>query len=77
MGLLSVVVSQLISEKYGIPYRILLYVFRNDNNIREMGYLTVNETIGYGWGRIFFWRGLVISFIVTSVLLSLIKSSEN
>ena len=56
MGLLSAVVSQFIFEIIGIPYMILMYVYRNDSFVSEMGRLTVNETIGYGWGRMFFWR---------------------
>jgi hypothetical protein len=65
IGLLSAVVSQLVFEILGVPYQILLYVYRNDSFVREMGHLTINETLGYGWGRVFFWSGLVISFILT------------
>jgi len=67
MGLLSAVVSQFIFEIIGIPYIILMYVYRNDSFVQEMGRLTVNETIGYGWGRMFFWGGLVASFIVAVI----------
>ena len=80
VGLLSAVVSQFIFEIIGVPYTILMYVYRNDSFVREMGHLTVNETIGYGWGRMFFWGGLVISFIITVIsifIFTRIKSRKN
>ena len=69
MGLLSVVVSQFIFDIIGIPYGILMYLFRNDSFVREMGHLTVNETIGYGWGRMFLGGGLIVSFAVTVIII--------
>jgi len=80
MGLLSAVVSQFIFEIIGVPYMILMYVYRNDSFVREMGRLTVNETIGYGWGRMFFWGGLVVSFTVAVIsifIINRIKSRKN
>ena len=67
MGLFSAFISQLIFEVLGIPYRILMVIFKNDSFVSEMGRLTVNETIGYGWGRMLFGGGLIISFIGTIV----------
>lgn len=67
LGLLSAIASQFIFELLGIPYRIIMYFYRDDSFVQEMGRLTVNEMIGYGWGRMFFWGGLVASFIVTII----------
>jgi len=77
MGLLSAVVSQFIFEIIGIPYMILMYVYRNDSFVREMGHLTVNETIGYGWGRMFFWGGLVASFIFAVISIFIYNRLKN
>lgn len=80
MGLLSAAVAQFIFESLGVPYRILLYVFRNNSYVSEMGRLTVNETIGYGWGRMLFWGGLIVSFVITVICIYIcnrIKSRKN
>lgn len=67
MGMLSAVVLQFIFEMSGAAYAILMYIFRNDTFVREAGHLSVNETIGYGWGRMLFWIALIISFLVSII----------
>jgi len=64
MGILSALISQEIISLLGIPSRLILYVLRNDEWIKETGRLTVNEVIGYNFGRMFFWFALAISFAV-------------
>ena len=69
-GVLS---SILVSFLFGwIPYRMLEYLFRNDDWYKEIGHLTVNELIGYNWGRLFFFiPGLVIAFIVSISIIAI------
>ena len=69
VGLLAAFVAHIIFEIIGFPYKILMYIFRNDSFVSEMGRLTVNETIGYSWGRMFLWGGLIISFILVAICL--------
>ena len=69
MGLLSAVVSQILLNVSGIPYRIIQHIYRNDEFVRETGRLAVNETIGYNWGNMLFWFGLLISFIASFVVI--------
>jgi hypothetical protein len=64
-GLFSAVVAQVIFEILGTPYSILMYIFRNDSAIKEIQHLTINETIGYGWGRFLFWGGVLIAFVIS------------
>ena len=75
-GLLTAILSQFIFEILGVPYQILLYVFRNNSFVRETGRLTVNEMIGYGWGRIIFWGGLAISFAVTVISIFIFEQNK-
>ena len=77
MGLFSAIFSYFIFEMLGAPYRILLYVFRNNSFVQETGRLTVNETIGYGWGRILFGGGLLIAFIITVISIFIFNSIKN
>lgn len=65
MGLLSVAVSHFIMELLNVPYTILMYIFRYDTFVRQAGHLSINEMIGYGWGRYYFWSGLLISFMIS------------
>ena len=67
VGILSALISQFLFTLLGIPYAIILYIYRNDEWVQYSGRLSVNETIGYGWGRFFFWGGLLISFTVSVV----------
>jgi len=79
LGIVSAVVGQLILFISGIPYEILLYIFRNDAFVRETGRLTVNELISYNWGVILLlllWSGLLISLaviVVVGFIFNLIK----
>ena len=77
MGLVSAIFSCFIFEMLGVPYRMLMYVFRNDSFVRETGRLTVNETIGYGCGRMFFLGGLLIAFIITVISVFIFNSIKN
>lgn len=75
VGILSAIATDIAMSIFGIPYNILMYIFRNNEAIREMGYLTVNELIGYNWGRIlFFWPGLLITCIISIILIPVIIS---
>ena len=64
VGILSALVSQFLFTLLGIPYAIILYIYRNDEWVKYSGRLSVNEMIGYGWGRFFFWGGLLASFVI-------------
>ena len=63
-GLLSVIVAALLLDLFSVQYRIILYLFRNDTWVQYSGRLSVNETMVYGWSMSFFWRAMLISFIV-------------
>jgi uncharacterized membrane protein len=52
-GILSALLSQFLFTLLGIPYAIILYIYRNTEWVQYSGRLSVNETIGYGWGRFF------------------------
>jgi len=67
MGILAAFISQAILLITSIPYRILFYIFRNDEFVRETGRLTVNEVIGYNWGTMFFWWAMLISFVAFAI----------
>ena len=64
MGILAAVSAQFMLFITGIPYEIILYIYRNDTYVRETGRLSVNEVIGYNWGTMFFWWSLLFSFAV-------------
>ena len=77
MGLLSVVISHIILSLSGVPYQIILYLFRNDKVIQEMGHLSVNEVIGYNWGIMIFWFMFLVSFAIScigSFIVKIVKS---
>ena len=72
MGLLSAIVSQLIVFFTGIPYRIIERI--HIDVVQEFGRLTVNELIGYNWGIMLFWLGLVIALIASFIAALIIHS---
>ena len=77
-GILSAIATDFISSILGIPYKILMYIFRNDDAIREIGHLTVNELIGYNRGcLLFFWPGLLITFIILIILIPILIRVKN
>lgn len=71
MGLLSAVAAQFLLSFSGAPYHIIMYIYRNEDWLNEIGHLTVNELIGYNWGLMMFWFGLLTSFFI-SILVSFI-----
>ena len=62
---LSAIVLQILISMSGVPYRIILFILRHDDFVRETGRLTINETIGYGFGIIFFQFGFIPSLFVS------------
>ena len=66
-GILAVIVVELLLEIFGVQSKIILYIFRNTEFVRETGRLTVNETIGYSWSMMFFWFSMIISLVVVCV----------
>ena len=70
-GVLISLVIQIIFHFSNTPYRIIEFIFRNDETITNLGHLTVNELIGYNWGIIlFFWPTMLITVgISTGVFL--------
>lgn len=69
MGLISAVLSQFLLSATGIPYHIIMYIYKDEEWLHEIGHLTINELIGYGFGLMFFWLGLLASFCATVVII--------
>jgi len=62
----------------GIPYAMIMYIFRNDEAIKAIGHLTVNEVIEYNFGLLFFfWPGLLISFIILMIIILIFIAVRN
>ena len=62
LGVLISLVIQIVFHFSNTPYRIIEFIFRNDETINNLGHLTVNETIGYNWGMILiFWPCMLIT----------------
>lgn len=68
MGLFSAVLVQGLLSTFGIPYRIIMHIYRDENWLEELGHLTINELIGYGFGLMYFWYSLLASFFVSVVV---------
>ena len=77
MGVLSVIAADMILFIADVPYRIILYIYRNDFYVREMGRLTLNETIGYAWSMMFFEIALPISFAVVCIGIFIYHVTKN
>lgn len=77
MGLLSAVVAQYLLSLSGVPYGIMMYIFRNENWLEEIGHLTVNELIGYAYGLMIFWPGLLVSFCIAVVVIFIFHWIKN
>lgn len=77
VGILSAVVAQVILFITGIPYAIIQYIYRNDEFVREMGYLTVNEVIGYNFGLVYFWVVALIAFVVSVISIFILNVIRN
>lgn len=71
MGLLSAVAAQFLLSFSGAPYYIIMYIYRDQVWLYEIGHLTVNELIGYNLGLMMFWFGLLTSVFI-SILISII-----
>ena len=69
MGLLAAVTSQIILSLSGIPYQIIRYILRDNEFVRETGRLTVNEVIGYNFGTLLFWYGMLPSIVVSAIII--------
>ena len=72
-GLFSALISQFVLTLSGVPYRMMLYLLKDIEFVRETGRLTVNEVVGYGFGVMFFWLGLLISFIISIIIVSVVR----
>ena len=77
MGILAAVVSQFILLISGVPYKIIFYIFRNNTWVKQSGRLSVNEVIGYNWGIFSFWYGLLISFVILIICISLYNTIKS
>jgi len=79
MGIISAIAAQVILFFTGVPYEIILYIYRFRNNtwVLETGRLSVNEVIGYNWGTMFFWYRLLISFAFSVVGIFIFKLIKN
>jgi len=78
LGLFFCIVMDVVLLLSGIPYQILMYIFRDNEAIQRIGHLTVNELIGYNFGRLFFfYPGLLITFIVLIILIPALLRKKN
>jgi len=77
MGIIASFVSQSILFISGIPYKIILFIYRNDTWVQESGRLSVNEVIGYNFGTMIFWQGLLISFVVLIIVIFLFHAIKS
>ena len=77
LGIVSAVIAQLILFITGIPYKIILYILRDDEWVKETGRLTVNEVIGYNWGVMFFWWAFIMSFLISISCLFVFNMIKN
>jgi hypothetical protein len=65
-GVVSFVIFQwILYNSSTIPHRILMYIYRNDSYVLDTGRLSVNHTVGVGFGMLIFWRLAFISFIIS------------
>ena len=67
MGLVSFFIAELILLISGIPYRIILYTYRDSTWVQETGRLSVNETMAYGFSKMFFLIAMLISFFIVCI----------
>jgi len=66
IAILTVIFTQIVLTASGIPYRIILYIYRNNEFVHDTGRLSINEKVGYGFGIIVFWLLFIASFLVIS-----------
>ena len=59
LGFLSVFVSEFMLSLFGIQQAIILWLLRNVEFVQETGRLSLNERLGFGFARIFFWQALL------------------
>lgn len=77
MGIFFAVFAQFLLSTFGIPYRMIMYIYRDENWLEELGHLTINELIGYGFGLMYFWYSLLVSFFVSVVVIFIIIRIKN
>ena len=75
-GILSAFVTQILLSISGVPYRVILYLFRRrrDGFVLETGRLSVNEVISYNFGTMFFWFGLIATFAASLFIVLIIHA---
>jgi len=76
-GVVSVIATDIIISISGIPYKIILYKYRNTAFVQETGRITINESLVFGWSNMFFWCAMAISFIVVVVSIFIYKVVKN
>ena len=77
IGVISVIATDFLLSMSSIPHKIILYKYRNDAFVQETGRLTVNETLVFGWGNMFFWIAMIISFVVICIGIFVYNAVKN
>lgn len=77
MCIASAAISQLVLIVSGLPYKIILFILRDSAFVQETGRLTVNEVIGYNFGWMLLWAGLLIASSISTPVIRAIKNRRN
>lgn len=77
LGIISAAISQFLLSISGIPYSIIMSFYKDENWMREIGHLTINELIGYGLGLMIFWGGLLALFCISGIVIFMIRNAKS
>lgn len=72
LGILSAFIAQFILSSSGIPYRIIMFLLRDDEFVREYSRLSITQMIGYFFGIIAFWQIAIPLFVVSIIVIFVI-----
>jgi len=76
MGIVAAFIALWVLIRMGILNIILLHILRNDSFVQETGRLSAHHTTGYFFGFIFLCAGMIVSFIIASFVIYLLRRSK-
>ena len=77
LALLFTFIGDLLLRSYSVYFRILFYIYRNDDWVKETGRLSVQHTVGAGFGIISFWINFLLALFVMVVIAIIVVSIKS
>lgn len=68
IGICCALSSQIVLSVLAIPSRIILHILRYDEFVQDTGRLTTNELIGYSFGTMLLWWGMMMTLVISVII---------